>query len=101
MEAGTASDRLDEIVRDTQGELLLDLEALEFLSSAGLRVILRTAKRLERARDLDVEAHRSGAFRRSIKLCGAKGIVSEVLEVSGFGELLEVYDDEESALASF
>ena len=85
--SGTAS---EELARITQGvsKLLLNLEGLEFLSSAGLRVILRTSKQLKRAGG-------------ETKICGAKETVLEVLEISGFGDLIELHVSERKALSAF
>ncbi|UCC14517.1 MAG: STAS domain-containing protein [Gammaproteobacteria bacterium] len=85
--SGTASDEMGKIVGSTQ-KMLLNLENLEFLSSAGLRVFLRTAK----------QQKGSGG---AIKVCNATGVVKEVMEISGFGSLLDLHDSEGGALASF
>jgi anti-sigma B factor antagonist len=69
-------------------KMLLNLENLEFLSSAGLRVFLRTAK----------QQKGSGG---AIKVCSATGVVKEVMEISGFGSLLDLHESESDALAAF
>jgi len=45
--SGDAGDRIVEIAQGEDKRVLLNLEQLEFVSSAGLRVILRGAKLLE------------------------------------------------------
>jgi len=85
--SGAASDEMARIA-DSTSKMLLNLESLEFLSSAGLRVILRTAKQL------------SGTG-GTLKICNAVGVVKEVMEISGFGTLLELFDSDADALASF
>ena len=57
--------------------LLFDLEFLEYLSSAGLRVILGAAKEMKR---------RDGKF----VLCALNAYVKEVFEVSGFGTIIPI-----------
>ena len=69
-------------------ELLINLENLAFISSAGLRLILQTEKLVR---------GRNGA----LKVCGATGVVKEVMDISGFDNLLDLHDDETSALDSF
>ena len=69
-------------------KVLINLAPLEFVSSAGLRVILRVAKNIR-------------GYKGQMKGSGAQGVVKEVLEISGFDSLLDLYDDEELALASF
>jgi anti-anti-sigma factor len=85
--SGVASDEMGKVA-GTSDKLLLNLENLEFLSSAGLRVFLRTAK---------LQKGSGGA----IKVCGATGVVQEVMEISGFGSLLDLHDSESDALAAF
>ena len=70
------------------GKVLVSLAQLEFVSSAGLRVILRVGK----------EVHKSGG---ELKVSGAQGVVREVLEISGFDSLLDLYEDETAAVAAF
>jgi len=36
-----------------------------------------------------------------MKVCGARGMVKEVLEISGFDRLLALHDEEAQALAAF
>jgi anti-sigma B factor antagonist len=86
--SGGASEELARILDGSSGKVVLNLDAVEFLSSAGLRIILRAARTL-RAGDGE------------IKLCNARGVVAEVLEVSDFGNLLHVCDSERAALDAF
>jgi anti-anti-sigma factor len=83
-----ASDQLMGIAKSGHRKVLLNLDRLEYVSSAGLRVILQSAKLLQAA---DGE----------MKLCRANGLVKEVLEISGFISLLRVYDAEQDACADF
>ena len=76
----------DEVDKQTT-RLVFDVSELEYVSSAGLRVILATAKRLRGAG--------GGAA-----VCGATGVVAEVLAISGFASLLPVTEDPDAALAA-
>jgi anti-anti-sigma factor len=67
--------------------IVVDLERLEYISSAGLRSILATAKALK-----DVGG--------KIYLAGLTGAVKEVFEISQFVSIFEVYDSVEAALAA-
>ncbi len=62
-----------------QGEafLAVDLGGVDYLSSAGLRSILSTAKRLK-------------ARQGEIRFCGLAGMVQEVFSVSGFSSMFKV-----------
>ena len=79
--AGPASEEMQRLTRESD-KLLLNFENLEFISSAGLRVLLRTAKQLKAAGGM-------------MKLWGAQGVVKEIMDISGFGLLLDLYDSEE------
>ena len=72
-------------IQDGQTEIVLNLEGLEFLSSAGLRVILQAAKLLVPRRG-------------SINICSAQSNVKEVLQTSGFNSLINLFDSEAEAL---
>lgn len=66
--------------------LLLDLSSLEYISSAGLRVVLVVAKRLK-------------AERGQLILFGMQPQVREVFEISGFLSILEVAPTREEAIS--
>jgi anti-sigma B factor antagonist len=87
----TAGDAGDRIVKIAQGEdkrVVLNLDKLDFMTSAGLRVILTGAKLLQ-------------GHRGELKICNAKGKVKRVLETSGFNSLIKIYDTEKEAVAAF
>jgi anti-anti-sigma factor len=86
--SGDAGDRIVSIVQGQHRRVLLNLEKLEFLTSAGLRMILRGAK-------LSQVNH--GEF----KICTARSEVREVLETSGFNSLIRMYDTEKEACTAF
>ena len=65
--------------------VLFNLGALEYLSSAGLRVLLSAAKEMRR---------REG----KIVLCSLNEFVKEIFEVSGFQSLIPIADSVESGL---
>ena len=66
-------------------KLVLDLSSTEYVSSAGLRVFLKTAKAVEGA---------GGRF----ALCGVNDRVREILDISGFLAILTVCSTREAAL---
>ena len=65
--------------------LVLDFAALDFLSSAGLRVLLMAAKQI-------------GKDDGRLILCQVSQPIREVLEISGFLGLMEVVDTRVQAL---
>ena len=88
MSSGDAGDRIVEIARGEHKRVLLNLEKLDYVSSAGLRVILRGAQLLQ-------------GNRGELKICNANGLVRNVLETSGFNSLIKVYDTEKDAFSAF
>jgi anti-sigma B factor antagonist len=91
LNSSTADDAEDRIANIAQGEdklILLNLEKLEYVTSAGLRVILRGARLLQENRG-------------ELKICNARGAVKDALEMFGFPSLLKVYDSEKEALSAF
>lgn len=57
-------------------ELVFDLEKLEYLSSAGLRVLLY--------------AHKTMTNQGSMTVCHTNDLISEVFEVTGFSSILNI-----------
>lgn len=83
--APVAQERLTGVVDSGASLVIVDLTALDFMSSAGLRVLLATAKKLRPA----------GVLR----LFGLNPAVREVFDVSGFSMIFPLFDDEAAALA--
>jgi anti-sigma B factor antagonist len=66
--------------------VIIDCAALDYVSSAGLRVFVLAAR----------AAQRAGA---SFAICALKPAVREVFELSGFSRLIAVHSDRAAALA--
>jgi anti-sigma B factor antagonist len=86
--SGEAGDRIVDIAKGEHSRVLLNLEKLDYVSSAGLRVILRGAKLLQ-------------VNRGELKICGANSLVRSVLETSGFNSLIKMYGTEQEAFSAF
>jgi len=83
-----AEKQLTRMREDGIKKMLLDLGKLEFISSAGLRVLLATAQELKVAGG-------------DLRVCNLNETVKEVFDVSGFSTLLMVLDNEAKALSGF
>ena len=83
--APEAMAHLDALIQDRVPLIVADLTAADFVSSAGLRVLLATAKGI--------------GSTGSLRLFGLNPSVQEVFDVSGFSTILAIFDDETSALA--
>jgi anti-sigma B factor antagonist len=68
-----------------QSHLLANFENLSFISSAGLRVLLATAKKAK---------VQSGG----LKVCCMNDTVKEVFDISGFSTILQVFVTQDEAL---
>lgn len=81
--------RLEETLRDLLVEghsrLVLDASQMEYMSSAGLRVLLDAQRD---ARQLDGE----------VRLFGLNARVRRILELAGFDELLHIGDSRQEAM---
>lgn len=75
-----------ERVTGAAGPVVLDLVRLDYISSAGLRVVLVVAKRMKQAS-------------RSLVLCGLQPNIRDVFEISGFLGILDVVPKRAEALA--
>ncbi len=80
--------RIFAAISDGSKEMILDFENLDYISSAGLRVILKATKDLKRSEG-------------KIILCAMKDYVKEVFEISGFDSFLPIVTSLDDAINSF
>ncbi|OEU66796.1 MAG: anti-anti-sigma factor [Desulfovibrio sp. S3730MH75] len=71
-------DAVCKLIKAGEIRIVFDLGDLEYISSAGLRAILSTAKRLK-------------AEEGAIAFANITGMISEVFEISGFGSMFNIY----------
>ncbi len=76
---------LSDLISKGENNFLLNFSALEYISSAALRTILATAKKLK---------EKGG----EISLTDLKGPVEKVFKISGFYSIFKIFDSEELAL---
>jgi len=81
--AATAEEALTAALDGGAQVLLVNLQDVGFVSSAGLRVLLAAAKRLS----------------SPLRVCGLNETVQEVFDISGFTTIFDVYGDEQQGLA--
>lgn len=75
----TTAPELEKELKETMesiDELVMDLTALEYISSAGLRVLLSAQKVMSR--------------KGGMKVCNVNETVMEVFEVTGFSDILTI-----------
>ncbi len=88
MDAVTAPEfdkRVIDLISKGEKTFLINLDELDYISSAGLRSILALAKKLK---------EKEG----KLLFAGLKGPVEEVFKISGFSSMFKSFDSEESAL---
>ncbi|MGD2163117.1 MAG: STAS domain-containing protein [Anaerolineales bacterium] len=86
--AGEFEDVLNEFTQHGKNNLVLDLSEVDFISSAGLRVLVTARKAVKSAGGEIVFADSSEQ-------------VIETLEIAGLDVLFEQYPDRETAVGSF
>ena len=84
--AQEAEDGLKSIVEGSGAKLIINLSETNYVSSAGLRVFLASAKKISAG---------GGKF----IISSPNNVVKEVLDISGFSTILDIKDSESEALA--
>lgn len=87
---GAAAPQLDDHLVSAIGRgsaLVLDLSGLDYVSSAGLRVLLKVAKQAK-------------AAKKHLALAGITSAVKEVFDISGFTAIFAIHSDRAGAVAA-
>jgi anti-sigma B factor antagonist len=80
----TLAQRLHQLIDDGERSLIIDGETLEYISSAGFRVLLVAANRLK-------------GLSGKIVLSSLKPHILDVFEVAGFKSIFPIYDNSDQA----
>ncbi len=83
--SGPFGERVQKLIGADRPKLLLDFAGVDFVTSAGLRVVLMILKRVKAG---------NGVF----ALCGVQPSVREVLDITGFTAMLDVHPERATAL---
>ena len=76
---------MDELIAGGEIALVIDFDGLDYISSAGLRGLLVTARKLKGAGG-------------QVRFANVRGMVKGVFDISGFGSILPVDDSVAAAL---
>jgi anti-anti-sigma factor len=79
--------RMEKLAATPQPRLVVDFSGIDFVSSAGLRVVLTLLKRVKAANGV-------------LALCAVQAPVKEVLDVTGFTGMLDVHAGRAEAMAA-
>ncbi len=85
--SGTLEEKLLALVGAGEKRLVVDASRLDYISSAGLRVLLVAAKRLTPAGG-------------TLSLCGMKDQIREVFDIAGFSTIFPIYRTQDEAAAA-
>lgn len=83
-----AEQQLTRLIEEGETKFLVNFEKLDYISSAGLRVLLVTAKQLK---GIDGE----------VRICNVNELVREVFDISGFTTIFKIFGSESEALDGF
>jgi anti-anti-sigma factor len=78
---------LQDLLAAGESNFLIDMTGIGYVSSAGLRVLLATAKQLEGGKG-------------SLRLCSLNASVKQVFDVAGFSKLFSIFPNRDAALAN-
>jgi len=80
--------RIFDFIDAGKHKIVLDLEKVDYLSSAGMRLLLATTKKLK-------------ALDGQMVVCALSDMVMDVIEMAGFDHILNIQDDEKQAIGQF
>ena len=80
-------ERLEKLAAKPEPRLLVDFSGIDFVSSAGLRVVLTVLKRVKAANG-------------KLALCSVQGPVREILDITGFTPMLDLHPGRAEAIAA-
>jgi anti-sigma B factor antagonist len=80
--------KIFEVIEDGTKSVIVDFESLDYISSAGLRVLLKVTKELKRSDG-------------KIVLCSMKEYIKEVFEIAGFVSLFPIVSSVGDAVEEF
>jgi len=83
-----AEKHLNGLLKEGVKKILVNLEKLDYISSAGLRVLLSTNKQLQNTSGL-------------LRICNLNEVVKEIFDISGFSSIFNVFVTESEALNDF
>ncbi len=85
--APVLENKLDEIIGSGRKYLVIDLAKVDYLSSAGMRLLLATTKKLKKAEG-------------NLHFCSVNDEVMEIIKMGGFERILMIFPTEREALSS-
>lgn len=79
---------MNSLVDKKKNRIVIDFSRIDYLSSAGMRLLLSMTKRLKSADG-------------KLALCAVHDDVMEIIRMAGFEQILNIYDSEQDVLKAF
>jgi anti-sigma B factor antagonist len=80
--------KVTELIHDSHKSILLDCQDLDYISSSGLRVLLKSLKQAE-------------SVHGRLTICSFQPQIAQIFKISGFDRLFEIYPGKQQAVASY
>jgi anti-anti-sigma factor len=85
--SGQFAQRVEALVTGAEPRLVVDFAGVDFVSSAGLRVVLSLVKKVK-------------TLKGALALCAVQPAVREVLEITGFAGMIDIHSERAAALTA-
>jgi anti-anti-sigma factor len=82
--APTFQERMQTLLDQGESQFVLDFRELDYISSAGLRAVMTSAKGAE-------------AQGGTLACCSLTGVVEKVFDIAGFSKMIPIYESVETA----
>ena len=79
---------LTSLIENNRKEIIIDCLDLDYVSSSGLRILLKSLKQAE-------------SLKGRLTICGLQPQIAQIFKISGFDHLFEIYPGREEAVASY
>lgn len=83
-----AETRIKKLIDWGSMKILIDLSGIDYISSAGLRILLVVSKKLNK-------------IGGKLRLCSLNETVQEVFDISGFTMIFDLFESEDQAMKDF
>lgn len=93
-EAAILKEHIDKLFAEGRYRILLDMSALDYISSGGLRVLIEARKHAQQGKPSD-------GGRGDLRLVNVNQRIKDVLALTGFTSYFETFDDLAEAVGSF
>jgi anti-sigma B factor antagonist len=87
-EAGKVEEKLDSLFSEDNKYMVINLEKMDYISSSGLRVILKILKKARKQKG-------------DVVFASMQPYVKNVFDLAGFSRMLKIFENENEAIKNF